>query len=672
MEVKLQFIPAPVRGQEIIVLLATAGMRDGPSSPLAQLVREFEPYWRGSNPTPIICAGEGSFRTILRSGCLLDYPEFHWLPPGFRGSLVYASDLVITHSVPEPGIFCEKDACTEDDYPVRVFYLIDPADPTSIYPETVALKRDCVVAGKTFLATRRGVSEWLTLQWYRLYNGDPPTRQPRWCLTTSDISAVRSKLPSARITEPSIALVAHDKKKSHLLEFAQRHFDYLKKEYAMRYATGTTGSLLNGIMPDREVTKDPEELDRLKQLTACLARKIGQGQSWVESQPSGPRGGDVQIARRILDRQCGKVLFFEDPHYAREHEADIQLLERTSRITDLGVLCIHDRRSAETWASNWEVCIDKDCHAPMTLVEAYRQLFDVELIIAKGRPDATAVEEEAWRSILRAAGHYVQGLISSLVRRRRREPDVVRIGVTWGLAIRELIDEFRRIAEILTAADERISQDLCRIYSPLKDRMEEAGQWPLGLTEQLSAPQFLKPGNVLAVPVVGIMGATNPRVEANRNADYLVEMLGGATRHLSESAFQERLDSEIETSLEFEWDALDVVIYTCECAKPRLGSKVFAEIPDDLWQRVKDSVGEIGGMYLREDGREYDCGSFVRRGISHAAVRAVARRGGAVLVAGAQERRLRPALAALRGKLVSTLVTDLDFAWKLFDTQVRR
>lgn len=46
-------------------------------------------------------------------------------------------------------------------------------------------------------------------------------------------------------------------------------------------------------------------------------------------------------------------------------------------------------------------------------------------------------------------------------------------------------------------------------------------------------------------------------------------------------------------------------------------------------------------------------------------VRAVATRGGSLLLVGGQERRLPVAAAMLEGQLVSTLITDLEFAWRI-------
>jgi methylglyoxal synthase len=61
-------------------------------------------------------------------------------------------------------------------------------------------------------------------------------------------------------------------------------------------------------------------------------------------------GGDAQIADLVLERRCQRAIFFEDPHVARQHEADIQLLERAvTTVTDAAV-CMTSPRVATRWA----------------------------------------------------------------------------------------------------------------------------------------------------------------------------------------------------------------------------------------------------------------------------------------------------------------------------------
>ena len=70
----------------------------------------------------------------------------------------------------------------------------------------------------------------------------------------------------------------------------------------------------------------------------------------MERFQSGPLGGDAQIADRVLDGRCQRAIFFEDPHVARQHEADIQLLERAvTTVTDHAV-CSTSPVVAQRWA----------------------------------------------------------------------------------------------------------------------------------------------------------------------------------------------------------------------------------------------------------------------------------------------------------------------------------
>ena len=189
-----------------------------------------------------------------------------------------------------------------------VVYLLDPEDPTSLFPEALALKRECVIHGKPFVATLRHAIEWVEVE-----------RAARGLARDARIDAIGA------LEQQTVALVAHDALKAALVEFVDAHFG-LCDRFARRIATGTTGRLLNE-----------------------LAARRGKA-DWVHRYRSGPDGGDAQIARDILDGRCDRVIFFEDPHVAREHEADIQLLERSARMRTGGVPCINEPVTARRWA----------------------------------------------------------------------------------------------------------------------------------------------------------------------------------------------------------------------------------------------------------------------------------------------------------------------------------
>ena len=192
-----------------------------------------------------------------------------------------------------------------------MIYLIDPVDPSSTFPEAVALKRQCIIHGKPFLSTLAGAREWFELE--AIASG---------ANHDASLDAVFD------LKNESIALIAHDAMKERMLALAEKHFALLDS-FGMRYATGTTGGLLNEL--------------------AMKIKGKDAGRHWVKPLLSGPLGGDAQIAELILDRQCRRTLFLEDPHVARQHEADIQLLERAARTLTDYASCVTDLKFAERW-----------------------------------------------------------------------------------------------------------------------------------------------------------------------------------------------------------------------------------------------------------------------------------------------------------------------------------
>jgi methylglyoxal synthase len=194
-----------------------------------------------------------------------------------------------------------------------VFFFIDPVNPTSIFPEAQALKRQCVIHGKPFVATFAGAVEWVALELVRAGVGTDPVPM------AAQLLALESQV---------VALIAHDALKEDMVDFAMTHFDTLSR-FAGRVATGTTGSRLNAM---------------------AWSRGWPASQPWVTCYQSGPLGGDSQIAELVLDRRCQKVIFFEDPHVARQHEADIQLLDRAVYSAGDVTTCFNTPAMAGRWA----------------------------------------------------------------------------------------------------------------------------------------------------------------------------------------------------------------------------------------------------------------------------------------------------------------------------------
>jgi methylglyoxal synthase len=103
---------------------------------------------------------------------------------------------------------------------------------------------------------------------------------------------------------PRLAVIAHDRKKADLVAFATFNRERLKR--CSIYATGTTGRL--------------------------LAEKVGLS---VERVSSGPLGGDVQIASRIVDGKIDAVVFVVDPLDKHPHDPDIQTLLRICNVHNI-------------------------------------------------------------------------------------------------------------------------------------------------------------------------------------------------------------------------------------------------------------------------------------------------------------------------------------------------
>ena len=99
----------------------------------------------------------------------------------------------------------------------------------------------------------------------------------------------------------TLALIAHDGKKADMVAFALQHREMLDAYQLV--ATNTTGSIL----------RDKASLEIHKYL-------------------SGPLGGDVQIAARVVAGEIYAVFFFVDPLAKHSHDPDIQTLLRACNV----------------------------------------------------------------------------------------------------------------------------------------------------------------------------------------------------------------------------------------------------------------------------------------------------------------------------------------------------
>ena len=282
-----------------IGLAASALHRSAPNGALFRLLGPLERSIREELRAELFVLGQ-TYDALAADGVLADYPRLIRLPMRRDGGVIHLVAAVVS-----------GDPARRLD---AVIYLLDPDDPTSVFPEGQALKRECVIHETLFVSTLAHAREWFELA--RVECGFAPNP----LLDTHFDFASQT-----------IALIAHDSCKGELIEFVRGRFAFFDR-FRRRIATGTTGAMLNDLAEEISAAHTP----------------------WVQRFHSGPLGGDAEIALEILENRCRRVIFLEDPHVARQHEADIQLLERSARITTERTMCVSDRASADAWVASCE------------------------------------------------------------------------------------------------------------------------------------------------------------------------------------------------------------------------------------------------------------------------------------------------------------------------------
>ncbi len=117
----------------------------------------------------------------------------------------------------------------------------------------------------------------------------------------------------------TIALVAHDRRKADIVEWAIYNADFLSKHQLV--CTGTTGSLIQKAFEEKHIKAD----------IICMN--------------SGPLGGDAEIAAKVVRHEIDLAIFLIDDLNAQPHEADIQMLLRQCRVHNVPIAC--NRYSAD-------------------------------------------------------------------------------------------------------------------------------------------------------------------------------------------------------------------------------------------------------------------------------------------------------------------------------------
>ena len=103
-----------------------------------------------------------------------------------------------------------------------------------------------------------------------------------------------------------IVLIAHDRLKPALVDWARGHIELLRQHEL--YATGTTGNRI------------------AKELGLEVTRFL-----------SGPLGGDQQVGAGIAGREIDMMVFFWDPLEPQPHDVDVKALLRIAVLYDIPI-----------------------------------------------------------------------------------------------------------------------------------------------------------------------------------------------------------------------------------------------------------------------------------------------------------------------------------------------
>ena len=278
-------LPSPRIG-----LAASELHRTAPDGALFRLLLPLERIVREELRPEILALGQTY--DALAAGVLAGYPRLIRLPTRRDGGLIHLVAAVVS-----------GDPARRLD---AMIYLLDPDDPTSVFPEGLALT--------VFVSTLSHAREWFELARVECGFAPDPLQDTQFDFASQ-----------------TIALIAHDACKGEMVDFVRARFTFFDR-FRRRIATGTTGGLLNDLAENASPARAP----------------------WVQCFHSGPLGGDAEIALEVLENRCRRVIFLEDPQVARQHEADIQLLERSARITTERTMCVSDRASADAWVGSCE------------------------------------------------------------------------------------------------------------------------------------------------------------------------------------------------------------------------------------------------------------------------------------------------------------------------------
>ncbi len=121
-----------------------------------------------------------------------------------------------------------------------------------------------------------------------------------------------------------IALVAHDNRKSDMVEWVRWNYKVLLNHQLI--CTGTTGRLVEEAIMQR-IEEDAVAGERKRPTPRIIKLK------------SGPFGGDQQLGAMIAEGRIDLLIFLWDPMQPQPHDVDVKALLRISVLYNIPAAC---------------------------------------------------------------------------------------------------------------------------------------------------------------------------------------------------------------------------------------------------------------------------------------------------------------------------------------------
>lgn len=649
-----------------LLIMASRGARWDPSSPLLRFVRDHASVLAGFE----IHATRGTYHSILATG-------------------LYQKERVIAHRAgPEGGVVEMATMVAHKDCDALIFFS-DPQDQASDVPENRAIQRLCKELQIRLVTTLAGAEQWALheaeghlTRWTVAPTDELPSIMPlNWREGTPNIGQ-RGEPVFPPIEQQTLALISHDKKKEEMVEFVNKYHDFLCR-FDRILTTGTTGYLLKLLFAEDPYQETIEKeakrlgLDRFKELEenvwyvrlcstedsernslerqgtlklgddrfAEVMNKVqkrlgktgnspyiltGPNQDFADKimpLPSGPKGGDVLIANEVLNNLCDAVVFLQDPGTAQPHDPDIRLFERTCQFWSIGkevrrayATCVSDSHSADQWAERLKQAFPPNSKPTPNLAHRLRQrykLSDVILVDTNDDKDS----DDLGRALARACAGYLHRRLWASA----REAKEIRVGVGHGWAIREVLSQSKK--------------------------MSREGLLP--------EPEPL-PGQIIWSPLVGNLTVLTTNKESPVIANDFQKYYGGTVHSFQAGGFVE--GEVIASSLPKDDQSLiaslrkaDLIVVSASAWDKDATLIQRTALPAKYFPSFSAAEGTMSVVFLDADGDEVKS-RYSAVGLNYEGFNDAAKLGSVILLCGGAARRTT-ALAALRARLVSVLIT---------------